>query len=84
MISTGELFVILLVALVVFGPKKLPLLSQHLGLFLKKLKQQRSALLTWWDTQCKELNLQQNIKKAETADALYEKQKNGHNAGSDV
>ncbi len=70
-VMSSELLVIIVVALIVFGPAKLPMLARHLGLALGKinrLKEQASALL---QTQLKENQLQDNTRRAEEADGKY-------------
>lgn len=70
--SSGELLVIFLVAIIVFGPNKLPMLAEHLGklfCYINQLKQQAS---TFWQTQLNEQQLRENTKKAEKADQSYE------------
>lgn len=70
--SSSELFLTLLVALVVFGPSKLPMLAEHLGKLLRHLNQLKQQATTFWQTQLQEQQLSENIRKAEKADALYE------------
>lgn len=68
---SGELLLILIVSLLVFSPKKIPMLASHLGLFFKQIlvwKEQASLL---WEQQLKELQLQNNLRKAEDADRRY-------------
>lgn len=72
--SSGELILTLLVAIVVFGPNKLPMLAEHLGrliCFINQLKQQAS---NFWQTQLQEQQLRENRKKAEKADAFYQQE----------
>jgi sec-independent protein translocase protein TatB len=70
--SSAELLLIFLVALVVFGPAKLPMLAQHLGKLVKRMEHLKQQLTRFWQTQLQEQQLQDNIKKAEKADALYQ------------
>jgi Sec-independent protein translocase protein TatA len=72
--STGELFVILIVALIVFGPKKLPMLATHLGLLVKKFFEFKAHASALWQQQLNELQLQENLRKAKEADEHYEKE----------
>ncbi|MGL6028870.1 MAG: twin-arginine translocase TatA/TatE family subunit [Legionella sp.] len=69
--SAGELLLILLVTLLVFGPKKLPMLATHLGLLLKKINGLKQQASVWWHQQQQQLTLQENERKAQEADALY-------------
>jgi len=69
--SSGELLVILIVTLIVFGPTKLPMLAAHLGLLLQKVNQVKAQILTLWQQQLNELQLRENQRKAEEADKHY-------------
>ncbi|MBI2784973.1 MAG: twin-arginine translocase TatA/TatE family subunit [Legionella longbeachae] len=71
--SGGELLVILIVALIAFGPKKLPMLATHLGLLLMKFNQIKTQAFTLWQLQLKELQLEENQRKANAADEQYKK-----------
>ncbi|MGL5742652.1 MAG: Sec-independent protein translocase subunit TatA/TatB [Legionella sp.] len=71
---SGELLVILIVALIVFGPKKLPMLATHLGLLVRKLQQLKAQATTLLQQQVNELQLQENRRKAQEADKHYEKE----------
>ena len=73
--SSGELLVILIVALIVFGPKKLSMLATHLGIVMRKLQQMKAQATTLWQQQLNELQLQENQRKAKEADEQYEKEK---------
>ena len=68
---SGEFLVILLVACVVFGPNKLPMLARHLGLAVRQLNRFREQLNQFWQQQVREQQLLHNQQKAEEADALY-------------
>ncbi|MCP0914931.1 MULTISPECIES: twin-arginine translocase TatA/TatE family subunit [Legionella] len=70
--STGELLLILIVALLVFGPGKMPMLAQHLGKCVRLLQQYRQQILEFWQAQMNEQQLQDNLKKAEEADKKYQ------------
>lgn len=70
--SAGELFLTLVVAIIVFGPSKLPMLAEHLGKLLLMINRLRSQLNEFWQTQLQEQQLRENIRKAEKADACYE------------
>lgn len=72
--STGELLVIFIVALTVFGPKKLPMLATHLGLLIRKLNQLKAQATLIWQQQLNTLQLQENQRKAKEADEQYKKE----------
>ncbi len=69
--SAAELLLTGMVALIVFGPSRLPMLARHLGLFYKKAGQLKEQLHSYWDDQLKELQLLENTGKAEEADKQY-------------
>ncbi|KTD57587.1 Sec-independent protein translocase subunit TatA/TatB [Legionella shakespearei] len=69
--SSGELLLTLVVALVVFGPSKLPMLATHLGQLIRKINQIKTKAALLWDEQLKELQLQENKRKAEEVDKKY-------------
>lgn len=66
-----ELLVIFIVTLIVFGPKKLPMLATHLGLLLRKINQIKAVAATYWQEQLNAHQLQENKRKAEEADRQY-------------
>lgn len=72
---SAELLLILVVALIVFGPNKLPMLARHLGLLMRKLNQLKSQASVLWEQQLKELQLEENKRKAEEADQQYQQLK---------
>lgn len=69
--SLSELLLTTIIALIVFGPNKLPRLAQHVGLLLNQIQHYKQLLLQFWETQNQHLQLQQNIEKAKKADELY-------------
>lgn len=71
--STGELFLTFLVALVVLGPKKLPMLARDAGVLLARLNRYKQHAITIWQSQMKQCQLEENIRKAETAAINEEK-----------
>lgn len=71
---SGELILIFLVALVVFGPQKLPMLASHLGLLVRQLNIWKNKINNLWEQQAQELQLKENQRKAEEADACYRAQ----------
>ena len=70
--TTGELLLTLLIALLVFGPEKLPSLARHLGKFVAIAHRYKQQAFQLWDDQKKELQLQENIKKAAQVDKQYD------------
>lgn len=70
--SVGELFVIALVTVVLFGPKKLPLLVHHVSICMAKLHQLKKKAASFWEAQLNEYQLQQNIDKAKQAEELHD------------
>lgn len=73
--SAGECLLTLLVSLIVFGPKKLPMLACHLGQIIRTLNIFKQRLCRIWQTYLSEQRLQENTEKAHQADTLYQ-QKN--------
>ncbi len=69
--SGGELLLIFIVALIVFGPSKLPMLATHLGLLLRKLNQIKEQIALFWQQQLNEQQLKENQYKAEQGDKEY-------------
>lgn len=69
--TSGEILLTSVVALLVFGPAKLPMLATHLGQLLKKLNQLKDVATQFWQQQQNELQLQENQRKAEAADVKY-------------
>lgn len=66
-----ELLVIFIVALIAFGPKKLPMLATHLGLLMSQLQQWKTQAQAFWQQQLNEYQLLENQRKAEEADKHY-------------
>ncbi len=69
--SSGELLLTVIVALIVFGPSKLPMLATHLGLLMRKINQLKEQGALIWQKQLNEFQLQENQRKAEQGDKLY-------------
>lgn len=72
--SLPELMLILLVALLAFGPSKLPMLARHLAWAVKKAHAFRQQLSEMWQQQLKEAQLLDNTRKAQKADREYHQQ----------
>ncbi|HAU1152926.1 TPA: twin-arginine translocase TatA/TatE family subunit [Legionella pneumophila] len=70
--SLGELLLIFIVAIIVFGPEKLPMLATHLGLFMRKINQLKEHTSSFWQQQLNEIQLHENQCKAEKADLHYQ------------
>lgn len=73
--SGGELLLTLMVALMVFGPKQLPMVASHLGTLLRRLIRYKEKAKSLWQASLYLEQLQDNTKKAEVADADYNKQR---------
>ena len=69
--SSGELLIILVVALIVFGPDKLPMLAEHLGKLFRQFNKLKQQAASFWQTQLNEQQLRENQRKAEKADESY-------------
>lgn len=71
--SMGEVFLTFLVAAVVLGPKKLPMLARDAGLLLARLNRYKEHAWTIWQSQLKQLQLEENTRKAQAAATGEEK-----------
>lgn len=69
--SLSELLLTAIVALIVFGPKKLPMLAHHLGRLMVKYNHYRQTVLLFWQQQRLSHQLEDNIRKAEQADRRH-------------
>lgn len=69
--SSGELLLTLFVALIVFGPNKLPMLAEHLGKLYRFTNSMRHQLNRSIEEFIKEQQLLENEKKAQEADKNY-------------
>ncbi len=69
--SASELLLTMIVALIAFGPSKLPMLAKHLAKLFFYLTQAKTQASLFWQSQLKELQLIENNQKAEIADSLY-------------
>ena len=70
--SMGELLLTFIVALIVFGPKKLPMVAHHLGKLMVRFNAYKQQVTDLWQQHMKEQQLQENQRKAEKADAGYQ------------
>ncbi|KTC64632.1 sec-independent protein translocase protein TatB (plasmid) [Legionella adelaidensis] len=69
--SIGELLIIFIVALFVFGPTKLPMLAEHLAKLIKTVTKIKNDASLFLQNQLNEQQLKENEKKAKTADEQY-------------
>lgn len=69
---SGQLLLTVLIGLVVFGPNKMPMLARHLGLLIAKLMRYKQQAIALWQSQLNEQQLQENTRKAQQADAVYQ------------
>jgi sec-independent protein translocase protein TatB len=67
-----ELLVIFIVAVVAFGPNKLPMLATHLGLLVQKINWLKNQISSFWQQQVNQYQLQENQRKAKEADKHYQ------------
>jgi len=70
--SPGQLFLTVLIALLVFGPNKLPMLARHAGLLIARLMRYKQQAIALWQSQLNEQQLQENTRRAQEADAVYQ------------
>ena len=70
--SSGQLLLTVLIALLVFGPDKLPMLAQHAGRLLSRLERYKQQATALWQAQLNEQQLQENTRQAHAADAVYQ------------
>ena len=61
-------------AIVVFGPSKLPMLAEHLGKLVRHLNRLKEQITNFWQNQLSEQQLKENTRKAEKADAVYQQE----------
>lgn len=72
--NLSELLLILLVALLVFGPNKLSMVARHLGKLVRYVNHYRQKATLIWQEQVNIAQLQENSEKAKQADSVYQKQ----------
>lgn len=63
----------MLVAILVFGPDKLPMLARHSGQLIARFQRYKEQVMALWQTHLSEQLLQENQRKAREADAIYHK-----------
>lgn len=68
---SSELLLIFLVAFIVFGPARLPMLARHLGALFHHVQGMKQKLNAYWQAQLQQQQLQDNERKAEKADEIY-------------
>lgn len=73
--SLSELLIILVVALLVFGPSKLPELAHNLGKLFAKGRYLKEKFESQLHKQQLQFDLEQNIQKADEADKKYMEEK---------
>ncbi|WP_133140586.1 twin-arginine translocase TatA/TatE family subunit [Legionella genomosp. 1] len=73
--NSAELLVIAIVAVIVFGPGKLPMLAEHLGKLFRQLNHFRDQASQFWQQQMNEQQLKENERKAKEADSVYQREK---------
>ncbi len=69
--SLGEVLLIFVVALLVLGPGKLPILMRHMVRLWKKLEDWRFQWNFFWQEQEKQQTLIENSSRAEIGDEQY-------------
>ena len=70
---SAEILLILLVAVIAFGPNKIPMLANHLGKAIRMFHQFRQQITEIWQSQIHEEQLKINKEKAAQADEEYTK-----------
>jgi sec-independent protein translocase protein TatB len=66
--NLSEVMVTLVVALLVFGPKQLPMVAHHLGKLMNRITRLKQLIATYWQQQLNEQQLKENTRKAEDAE----------------
>src|SRR3989338_9798244 len=69
--SSGELILTLFVALLVFGPQKMPMLARHLAWLVKRCQAWQQQGLALWNQLQLQNQLQSNLEKAKVAEEEY-------------
>jgi sec-independent protein translocase protein TatB len=80
-----EFFLVLLVAVLVLGPKQLPMAAKQLGRFVARIKRFYQQYRNEFDQMIKLSELQNNIARAEQAEKISlktaEENSEGHDSG---
>ena len=71
--NVSEGLLVLLVALFVFGPNRLPMVVRHLGALFRRYHAYKRQIVVVWERYQRELECQENTIKAQQADATYQK-----------
>ena len=66
--SFAEVVIILIVALIVIGPERLPSAARTVGRWVQGVKNFSSGIQSEFDQQIKQEQLEENIRKAEAAE----------------
>lgn len=74
--SGAELLIILLVALLVLGPKQLPQIARFLGKTIAYFKRAQGAIEREYQSQCQIAQLQDNIARAKQAESRLQAKNN--------
>ncbi|MBV8205952.1 MAG: twin-arginine translocase subunit TatB [Acidobacteria bacterium] len=61
--STGEMFVIFVLALVIFGPKKLPEIARHLGKALNEFRRASNEFRSQLEEEIRQIDVAEQAKK---------------------
>ena len=69
---SSELVLIIIIAMIVFGPNKLPMLARHLSHALKQFNALKQQAANIWQGYLNEIQLQDNQQKAKLADQQYQ------------
>lgn len=69
--SSGELILTTVVAMIAFGPSKLPLLAKHLAKFIQLCSYYQQKIMEFWQLQLNEQQLSENLQKAKKAEESY-------------
>lgn len=65
--SLGQLLLIFFVTLIVFGPNKLPMLANHIGIIVRRLNEYKIVLVNYYQLLLHEGKAQQVVKEPEKA-----------------
>ena len=74
----GEMLVILVIALLVFGPKKLPELGKSLGKGIREFKKATNDLKSNWEDHIREAETSVEDVKQDVKQTVHEPTKDGH------